>query len=44
MGSRMEVPPPFASLQVSRGRRGGESLAGGAWRGLEERWGIGENF
>ena len=36
----MEVPPPSAN-------RGGEevnNLAGGAWRGLEESWGLWENF
>ena len=34
----MEVPPPFSSLQACKpaeGRRGGENLAGGAWRGME---------
>ena len=37
-------PHPLPTCKPAGGRRGGENLAGGAWRGLEECWGRWENF
>ena len=40
----MEVPPPFAILQASRGARGGEKPGRRSLEGLEESWDFGSNF
>ena len=40
----MEVPPPFSNLQASREEEGGEQPGRRSLEGLEECWGIWENF